>query len=451
MSVTRYASLDRARLRPETAAARRALFAAAREGLARHTGSGQVGSAFFVPGRIEVLGKHTDYAGGRSLLCASEQGFCVVARKRPDAVVRVVDAVGNQVCDTALDPDIGPVLGHWTNYPSTVVRRIARNFPDARRGCDLAFASNLPSAAGMSSSSAFMIAVYLPLAGVNALPEQKAYRASISHAEDLAAYLATIENGKSFGELPGDRGVGTFGGSEDHTAILCCREGELSQYRFAPVRRERQVTWPSGCALVVASSGVVAEKTGAALVAYNRASLSASRVLDVWRTTTGRDDATLDAALASSPGAADTLRAALRSTRAGDFTAEVLVKRLDQFESESRDILPRAADALAAGQLEAFGALVARSQDGAERWLGNQVPETVTLARDARRCGAIAASAFGAGFGGSVWAMVPSADVDGFIARWSAGYAQQHPGPARGAAFFETRPGSPALQFDSID
>jgi len=49
--------------------------------------------AFFVPGRIEVLGKHTDYAGGRSLLCAMERGFAVLARPRTDAVVRAVDRV----------------------------------------------------------------------------------------------------------------------------------------------------------------------------------------------------------------------------------------------------------------------------------------------------------------------------------------------------------------------
>ncbi|HCV22962.1 MAG TPA: hypothetical protein DGN59_05840, partial [Candidatus Latescibacteria bacterium] len=36
--------------------------------------------AFFVPGRIEVLGKHTDYCGGHSLVTAVECGFCVVAR-----------------------------------------------------------------------------------------------------------------------------------------------------------------------------------------------------------------------------------------------------------------------------------------------------------------------------------------------------------------------------------
>ena len=48
--------------------------------------------AFFVPGRIEVLGKHTDYAGGRSLLCAAERGFCVAASVREDARVSMVDA-----------------------------------------------------------------------------------------------------------------------------------------------------------------------------------------------------------------------------------------------------------------------------------------------------------------------------------------------------------------------
>jgi galactokinase len=51
---------------------------------------------WFVPGRIEVLGKHTDYAGGRSLLCAVERGFCVTAAPRNDDVMRVVD-VGNGV------------------------------------------------------------------------------------------------------------------------------------------------------------------------------------------------------------------------------------------------------------------------------------------------------------------------------------------------------------------
>ena len=61
--------------------------------------------------------------------------------------------------------------------------------------------------------------------------------------------------------------------------------------------------------------------------------------------------------------------------------------------------------------MAAFGDLVDRSQQLAERRLGNQVPETIELARSARELGARAASAFGAGFGGSVWALVSRADA----------------------------------------
>ena len=45
-------------------------------------------------------------------------------------------------------------------------------------------------------------------------------------------------------ELPGDAGVGTFGGSEDHTAILLCAAGELRQYGFCPTRLEAAVPFP---------------------------------------------------------------------------------------------------------------------------------------------------------------------------------------------------------------
>src|SRR5512133_1966054 len=48
--------------------------------------------AWWVPGRLEVFGTHTDYAGGRTLVCAIPLGFAVVARHRSDGVLRVVDA-----------------------------------------------------------------------------------------------------------------------------------------------------------------------------------------------------------------------------------------------------------------------------------------------------------------------------------------------------------------------
>jgi galactokinase len=73
--------------------------------------------------------------------------------------------------------------------------------------------------------------------------------------------------------------------------------------------------------------------------------------------------------------------------------------------------------------------------------LGNQVPETVALARSARRLGAAAASAFGAGFGGAVWALVRTAAADDFLERWGREYLAAFPDRGKQAQFFLTRPG----------
>ena len=402
--------------------------------------------ALFVPGRIEVLGKHTDYAGGRSLLCAVERGFCLLAAARADSLIRIVDAATGEVTAFDFDPDLVAPQGHWSGYPMTVARRLARNFPGARTGADIAFASDLPQAAGMSSSSALLTAVFLALAAVKDLEASAAYRRAIRSPEDLAGYLGTIENGQSFGALEGDRGVGTFGGSEDHTAMLCCRPGQLSQYSFCPVRHERSIALPAGVCLVVGVSGVVAEKTGAARERYNRVSLAARAILDVWRAASGRADATLAEAAGHATDAPDRIRQALARSADPIFSPRMLLDRFDQFLAESTEIIPAVGDALDRRDLGAVGAWVDRSQQAAERLLGNQVPETVMLARAAREQGALAASAFGAGFGGSVWAMVRAEDADVFASRWAERYGAAFPARAAGSQFFVTRPGPPAIR-----
>lgn len=70
--------------------------------------------------------------------------------------------------------------------------------------------------------------------------------------------------------------------------------------------------------------------------------------------------------------------------------------------------------------------------------------ETIALARTAREHGAIAASAFGAGFGGSVWALVTEREAPAFTERWASAYRTQFPGAAPGAVFLTTRPGAAA-------
>ena len=106
----------------------------------------------WVPGRIEVLGKHTDYAGGRSLTCAVERGFAVAFTPRSTPEVRIIDAHDRRHAQFALADNLIPPVGEWINYPMTVARRLARNFPGLATGADIAFYSNLPRAAGLSTS-----------------------------------------------------------------------------------------------------------------------------------------------------------------------------------------------------------------------------------------------------------------------------------------------------------
>ncbi len=409
----------------------------------------QQAQAFFVPGRIECLGKHTDYAGGRSLICAVEQGFILLCCPRSDQLVHIVDAKAGPPARFTISSDLQPAMGHWSNYPMTVAARLARNFPGQLHGCDVAFISDLPPEAGMSSSSALLIASFLAIASVNDLCRHGEYKRNIDSPESLANYLGTVENGQTFGSLVGHKGVGTFGGSEDHTAILCCRAGQLSCYSYCPVRLERTIALPDGYIFAIASSGVVAAKTGQARQKYNRASALASAVLKIWNQTTGRSDPHLAAALLSSPDAPDRLRDSLGRAHHGDFTTEELLKRFEHFFAENQQIIPAACDALGAQDMDEFARQVDRSQQLTESLLGNQVPNTVFLAQSARRLGAAAASAFGGGFGGAVWALVTENTADQLLKDWANQYKKTYPREYRLGTFFLTRPGPAALSIQS--
>src|SRR5206468_11817806 len=174
---------------------------------------------------------------------------------------------------------------------------------------------------------------------------------------------------------------------------------------------ERNVPFSDRHVFVIGVSGVIAEKTGAARDRYNRASLATQRILALWREATGRDDRSLADAVHSDGGASDRIRDILRRSAEGEFPPALLLNRFDQFVEESDVLVPAAVDVLARGEVDRLGPLVDRSQEAAERLLGNQIAETVDLARSARALGALAASAFGAGFGGSVWALVPASDA----------------------------------------
>lgn len=400
---------------------------------------------FYVPGRIEVFGKHNDYAGGASMVTPVERGFCVLVVCRPDRQVWVASAQTGQHIQFPLSPDLQPTVGDWSNYPMTVARRMARNFPALERGANIVFASDLPPAAGMSSSSALVVAIFLALAELNQLWNRAEFQREIRTPVDLAGYLATVENGQSFGSLVGDKGVGTFGGSEDHTAMLNCRAGFLSEYAYCPVRFLRSVPMPPGYVFALGVSGVVAEKTGAALEKYNRASGLAYRAAELWRQATGRSEPHLAAIVHSSPDAADRLLQIIRSAGLDPQETQALLKRVQQFLVENEELRPAEGDALARCDMEALGPLVDRSQKASEELLGNQVPETIRLSAIARQEGAVAACAFGAGFGGSVWALIRQEQADDFLPRWRNRYLAEFPQHAEQADFFTSGAGPAAF------
>jgi galactokinase len=398
-------------------------------------------SALWVPGRLEVFGKHTDYAGGHSLIGTVPRGFGFVGDCRDDAVVNMKDVARHDSFAVDAggtgDPQPHESPTGWRRYAATVVRRLSRNFPGAPLGLDIAFASDLPPASGMSSSSALMVGLAEMLvtrAGIRQRPE---WTANIRTPSDAAGYYACIENGMSFGTLSGDAGVGTHGGSEDHIAILCGKAGELAAWSFVPARHVASAGIPESWTFVVAASGVAARKTGEAKESYNRLSREAAALLGVWNSAAATQHSVRDA-IVSDAGASEQLLAMLRALREPG-----LEERLTHFLREDARVL-EALQVFQAADGDRVGALAEASQRDAETLLHNQVPETIALTRSARRLGAFAASSFGAGFGGSVWALIERDRAPLFAAAWLTEY--RHDFPERTAATtFISQPGPGVL------
>ena len=424
--------------------------------------------AWWVPGRLEVFGTHTDYAGGRTLVCAVPRGFAVVARARADGTVRVVDARREQ--DVALVPDrlrpdsltsgrgygesaealakaehrqapptSAPYTG-WRHYVDVVARRLARNFPGAALGADIVIASDLPRASGMSSSSALVVAIASVLVRVGGLENRVEWRDNIAGPRDVAGYYACMENGLSFGTLSGDAGVGTHGGSEDHAAIVTGRPGHLAAFAFVPMRAIDVVPVPEQWRFVLTPCGVAAQKTGTAREAYNRLAGGTQVLLDLWNSESSVAAPSLGAALlnpgegasqsgTTRPAASDRLRDLVRRSNVPGWSGDALEKRLDHFIREDARI-PDAVVAFRGGDTAQLGRLAEGAQVDAETLLGNQIAETGALPRTARALGAFASRSFGAGFGGSIWALVERDRADSFARRWHQDAFVARPGPS---------------------
>jgi galactokinase len=425
----------------EYAASREALFAQLEQRAAPIL-EGAAESRRFTPGRIEIFGKHTDYAGGHSLLAAVPRGIALAGRRRTDGIVRVGDIFDGQVIEVDPATEAPAHYRGIQRYVHVVAHRLHLNFPGCDLGANIAIASDLPRASGLSSSSALTVGVALELIKRASLRVRPEWQQHLRRMHDLAWYLGCVENGLDFPGLPGSAGVGTKGGSEDQTAILACQTEHVSLYRFVPVTPLGETRMPAQWSFVIASSGIQADKADSVKDRYNRASTGVRTLHELWNRRSGEPAPSLSAALAGGASAVKRLEKWIEGD--GAFTADELRMRLHHFTRETVRA-PQAAAAFRDANQEALGQLSADSQKDAHGLLGNQIPETIALAELARESGAFASSSFGAGFGGSVWAAVPTADARRFGEEWVRAYAQRMPHVGK-IDWFIARPGPAATE-----
>jgi len=400
---------------------------------------------FFVPGRVEVFGKHTDYAGGHSILFAMDLGFFCVSKVNDLKKIRIKEidpAYGERVFPVS--DKLEPPIGDWGNYPMTVVKRVCRNFGTDLKGVDIMFGCDLPPAGGMSGSSALMIMTFYAFASPNNLFDRQAFKENIKDKNDLAMYLACIENGQSFRGLSGERGVGTFGGSEDHTIILNGKQNMLSIFQFSPIVHKADITYPEDLTFVILYSGVKAEKTGEAMYKYNLASRRARLVVEKYNETYGTKHGLMRHIIEENQGLGfeelmkKIERAASNYIERGKDLD--LPGRFKQFYLEVVEYIPEAAKALMFRDYETLSKVTNQSHETSKQYLWNIVDEIEFLQKESLKYGALAASGFGAGFGGSAYAIVEAGKEQEFIKKIADAYKKRFPKYAENCLFFRTYP-----------
>jgi len=134
----------------------------------KFTDTGLTKGAFSAPGRVNLIGEHTDYNDGFVLPMAIEKEVIMLGQLRNDRRVRVFDLGYNTEIDFSLDKLIPLRKNTWANYLMGVVDEIQKA-EYLLQGANLIFRSNIPRKAGLSSSAALEVVTALAIAELNSL------------------------------------------------------------------------------------------------------------------------------------------------------------------------------------------------------------------------------------------------------------------------------------------
>ncbi len=332
-----------------------ALFQAAFGGAPTHAAS--------APGRVNLIGDHTDYNGGLVLpLATMERTTVVVARGEPGWL----DLVSSRDGLTVRVRWDGPLPAGWGGYVVGVMRELAA-LGAAPDGARLAVASDVPVGAGLASSAALAVAVGRALAALAGVALRPSELVTVAHRAE-------------------HEHVGVRCGIMDQTIAVRARAGHALLIECA-TGRNRHI--PVRARLLLVDTGA---RHDLAASAYNERRAECEAALAALARSTPGLVNLADWPLGRVPALRRLLGNPLRS-RAMHVVTETARTRT-------------AAALLARGRLRAFGRLVNASHESCRRWFECSAPELDLAVRAARRAGAWGARLTGAGWGGAVLIVV---------------------------------------------
>ncbi|KQY15738.1 galactokinase [Massilia sp. Root133] len=326
------------------------------------------------PGRVNLIGEHTDYNDGLVLPCAIDYRTAIAAKPRSDRKVRVVAAdYGDALDEYDLDAPIGRVdQPMWANYVRGVVEQfVKRGLP--MQGMDMAIAGDVPQGAGLSSSASLSVAVgrlFATLPGFEALsPIDIALIAQASENDFVGTKCGNMDQ------------ISSACGVEGHALMIDCRSLEV-----------KPVPVPDNAAIMIFNSNVTRGLVDSAYNVRREQCEAAARHFGI-------------------PALRD-LDLALLTARAGELDPVVL-RRARHVVTEDDRVLAAAA-ALESGDLERLGELMAASHASMRDDFEITVPAIDNLVDIVKNVigtqGGVRMT--GGGFGGCVVAVVPHALVD---------------------------------------
>jgi galactokinase len=326
------------------------------------------------PGRVNLIGEHTDYNDGLVLPCAIDYRTVIAARERPDRVVRIVAADYDNAHDQFdLDAPIDRVAAPmWANYVRGVIRELVqRGLP--MRGMDMAISGDVPQGAGLSSSASLSVAVcrlFATLPGFESLsPIDLALIAQRSENDFVGCKCGNMDQ------------IISASGVEGHALLIDCRS---LQTQPVPI--------PAGAAIMIFNSHVARGLVDSEYNTRRRQCEDAARHFGV-------------------PALRD-LDLATLNARAAELDP-VVFKRARHVVTENARVAD-AAQALAAGDLVRMGELMEASHASMRDDFEITVPPIDQLVGIVKSVIGAAGGVrmTGGGFGGCVVALVPAGLVE---------------------------------------